>query len=142
VYYYTQRHTIDIFEKLFTHQRECQVIICKRCQFAVNPASVKGHIQRKHKTVTKEQYAQAVAFISNLSQVAYSLEQVKYPDASSPAIPGIPVHANGLQCVFEIVGQEYNHTYRERSGIRKHYKNHGYKNPYGRGWPIEDTDRS
>lgn len=44
---------MDIFEKLFIHNRECQVIICKRCQFAVNPASIKGHIERKHKTVSR-----------------------------------------------------------------------------------------
>jgi hypothetical protein len=65
--------------------------MCKRCQFAVNPASVMGHIQRNHKTVTKEQCAQAVAFINNLSQIAQNPEQLKYPDASSPEISGIPV---------------------------------------------------
>lgn len=101
---------MDIFEKLFRHQRECQVITCKRCQFAVSPASVKGHIQRKHKTVTKEQCAQAVAFINSLSQVARAPGEVKYPDARSPAIPGIPVYANGLRCVFEATaGEECNY---------------------------------
>ena len=139
----TQHNTMDIFEKLFTHRRECQVIICKRCQFAVNPASVKGHIQRKHKTVTKEQCAQAVAFINGLSQVARTPGEVKYPDASSPAIPGIPVYANGLRCVFEeAAGQECNYTCRERSGMQKHCKEHNYENPRGRGRPTEDTDRS
>jgi hypothetical protein len=93
-----------MFEKLFIHHRECQVVICKRCQFAVNPASVKGYIQSKHKTVTKEQYTRVIAFIGGLSQVAWDPEQVKYPDASSPAIPGIPVYTNGLRCVFETEG--------------------------------------
>jgi hypothetical protein len=46
---------MDIFEKLFIHYQECQVVIYKQCQFAVNLASVKGYIQSKHKTVTKEQ---------------------------------------------------------------------------------------
>jgi hypothetical protein len=89
VYYYTQHHIMDIFEKLFIHHRKCQVVICKRCQFAVNPASVKGHIQRKHKTVTREQCMRVITFIGSLSQVAWNSERLKYPDASSPAIPGI-----------------------------------------------------
>lgn len=49
------------------------------------------HIQSKHKTVTKSQSAQVVTFISGLLQVAQNIGQVKYPDASSPGIPGIPV---------------------------------------------------
>jgi hypothetical protein len=142
VYYYTQHHTMDIFEKLFIHHRECQVVICKRCQFAVNLASVKGYIQSKHKTVIKEQYTRVIAFIGSLSQVAWDPEQVKYPNASSPAIPGIPVYTNRLQCVFETEGQECNYTYRERSSIQKHCKKHEYKNPHRKGRPNEDTDRS
>jgi hypothetical protein len=139
----TQQHIMDIFEQLFTHRRECQVIVCKRRQFAVNLASVKGHIQWKHKTVTKEQCAQVVAFIDGLSQIARTLGEVKYPDASSPAIPGIPVYANGLRCVVEeTAGQECNYTCRERSGIQKHYKEHNYENPRRRGRPTEDTDWS
>jgi hypothetical protein len=63
-----------------------------------------GHIQRKHKTVTKEQCAQAVAFINNLSQIAQNPEQLKCLDASSPEIPGILVYADGLRCVFETAG--------------------------------------
>jgi hypothetical protein len=133
---------MDIFEKLFIHHRECQIVICKRCQFAVNPASVKGHIQRKHKTVTKEQCVRVVAFIGSLSQVAWDPEQVNYPDASSPAIPGIPIYTNGLRCTFDTQGRECNYTCRERSGMRKHCKKHDYENPRGRGRPTEDTDRS
>jgi hypothetical protein len=76
--------------------REYQVVICKRCQFAINPANLKGHIQSKHKTVTKEQYAQVIEFIGRLSRVAKDPSQVIYPDISSPAILGIPVYTNGL----------------------------------------------
>jgi hypothetical protein len=141
-YHHTQHNTMDIFDKLFIHQRECQVIICKRCQYAVNAASVKGHIQRKHRTVTKEQCTHIVAFINNLSQVAQNPEQVKYPDTSSPPISGIPVYIDGLRCVFEIAGQECNYICRERSGMRKHCKKHDYENPRRRGRPTEDTDRS
>jgi hypothetical protein len=60
---------MNVFEKLFIHYLEYQVVICKRCQFAINPANSKGHIQSKHKTVTKEQYAQVVEFIGRLSRV-------------------------------------------------------------------------
>lgn len=96
---------MDIFEKLFIHNRECQVVICKGCQFAVNPNSIKGHIERKHKTIGKWQCAQIVTFISSLSQVAQEPEQVRYPDARSPPIPGMPVYTDGLRCVFEVEGQ-------------------------------------
>jgi superfamily II DNA helicase RecQ len=133
---------MDLFEKLFIHQRECEIIICKRCQFAVSPASIRGHIQSKHKTVTKSQCAHIVAFIGGLSQVAQKPEHVKYPDANSPAIPGIPVYTNGLRCVFENQSQECNYTCRDRSTMQRHCKTHNYKNPRGRGRPTEDTDRS
>ena len=122
--------------------RDYQVVICKRCQFAVNPANLKGHIQSKHKTVTKEQCAQVTDFVNHLSQIAQNPAQVRYPDASSLAIPGIPVYTNRLRCVFEIEGRECNYTCRERSGIQKHYKTYGYKNPRGKGRPNEGTDHS
>lgn len=61
---------MDVFEKLFIYYLEYRVVICKRCQFAINLANLKGHIQSKHKTVIKEQYAQVVEFIGQLSQVA------------------------------------------------------------------------
>lgn len=133
---------MDLFEKLFIHQRECEIIIYKRCRFAVNPASIRGHIQSKHKTVTKSQYAQVVAFIGILSQVVQYPEQVKYPDANSPAILGTPVYTNRLQCVFENESQECNYTCRDRSTMQRHCKTHDYKNPRGKGRPTEDTDRS
>jgi hypothetical protein len=133
---------MKIFERLFLHHRECQVVICKRCQFAVNPASLRGHIQSKHKTVTEEQCAQVIRFISRLSQVAQNPEQVKYPNASSPAIPVILVYANGLRCVFEVEGRECNYTCRERSAIQKHCRTHGYQNPRKEGRPNENTDHS
>jgi uncharacterized radical SAM superfamily Fe-S cluster-containing enzyme len=69
VHNYTYYYVIDIFEKLFIHYRECQVVIYKRCQFAVNLASVKSYIQSKYKTVTKEQYTQVIVFIRSLLQV-------------------------------------------------------------------------
>ena len=118
------------------------LVICRRCQFAINPANFKGHIQSKHKTVTKEQCARVVEFIGRLSRVARDPSQVIYPDISSPAIPEIPVYTNGLRCVFKIEGQECNYTCRERSGIQKHCKMHGYQNPRAKGRPNEDTDRS
>jgi hypothetical protein len=67
---------------------------------------------------------------------------LRYPDASSPAIPGVPVYANGLRCVFEVEGRECNYTCRKRSGIQKHCKTHGYNNPRRKGRPNEDTDHS
>jgi hypothetical protein len=96
----------------------------------------------EHKTVTKEQCAQVIEFIGRLSQVAQDPSQVRYPDVSSPAISGIPVYANGLRCVFEVEGREFNYTRRECSGMQKHCKTHGYKNPRKKGRPNEETDHS
>lgn len=141
-YYYTCHNTMDLFENLFIHHGDCQVIICKRCQFSVNPTSVKSHIQSKHRTVTKEQCARVIAFIDGSSQVAQDPGQVKYSDASGPAIPGIPVYTNGLRCVFEIEGKQCNYRYRERSGVQKYCKTHGYKNPRQKGRPNKDADQS
>jgi hypothetical protein len=97
-------YEMDLFEKLFAHHRECEVIVCRRCRFAIVPVSMRGHIQSKHKTVTKSKCAQIVAFIDGLSHVAQHPEEVKYPDASSKAVPGLPVYTNGLRCLFEIAG--------------------------------------
>jgi hypothetical protein len=131
-----------VFKRLFIHHRECQVVIYKRYQFAINPANLKGYIQSKYKTVTKEQYAQVIEFISRLSRVAKDPSQVIYPDISSPAILGILVYTNRLRCVFEIQGRECNYICRERSRIQKHCKTHRYKNPRTKGRPNKDTDYS
>jgi hypothetical protein len=88
-------YTIDVFGELFIHYRGYQIITCKQCKFAVNPASVNGQIQSKHQTVTKAQRAQVAAFVDNSPQ-----------DARTPE----DVITNRLRCVVEVEGQECNYT--------------------------------
>jgi predicted nucleic-acid-binding Zn-ribbon protein len=46
---------MDAFNKVFIHQPEYRVIICRRCKYAVNPAQIKGHITANHCSVSKQQ---------------------------------------------------------------------------------------
>ncbi|KAF1821890.1 uncharacterized protein K489DRAFT_426801, partial [Dissoconium aciculare CBS 342.82] len=131
---------MELFQKYFLHNQACQVIICKQCQYAVSPAHIQGHLQEKHKSTTVRQRVDIAAFVQRLPHVAQTPDEVKYPDASSPPIAGIPVYPNGHRCVFNVDGRECNVTYRERTGIQKHCKDqHNYQSTRAKGRPDFDA---
>lgn len=132
------------FEELFVHKPEYQVIICRRCRYAVNPAQIKGHIQSKHQhTTTKQQTRDIARFVDNLSGVARRPKDVVYPNATSEAISELSLHRNGMRCKAVVNGKACNQVYGERSGMQRHCRTvHGWKNPRRRGKPTGDTNRS
>jgi hypothetical protein len=118
--------TMDAFNKLFIHQPEYCVILCRRCKHAVNPAQIKGHITANHCGVTKQQRQQIVDFVAGLSHVAHTPDEVRYPDVSSAAVAGLPIYDNGLRCTAQVNGRACSRTYREISGIQRHcHTEHG-----------------
>ncbi|KAF1818782.1 uncharacterized protein K489DRAFT_384692 [Dissoconium aciculare CBS 342.82] len=131
---------MELFQKYFLHNQAYQVIICKQCQYAVSPAHIQGYLQEKHKSTTVRQRVDIAAFVQRLPHVAQTPDKVKYPDASSPPIAGIPVYPNGHRCVFNVDGRECNVTYRERTGIQKHCKDqHNYQSTRAKGRPDFDA---
>lgn len=125
---------MDQFTKVFTHLPEYGVVVCTRCQYAVVPAQIPGHIKTKHRSISAQQrqsIAEAVATLSNIAQAA---EEVQYPSATSPAVVGLPVYRDRLRCIKETAYGTCNYICRERTGITRHCREqHQWKNPRRRG---------
>ena len=125
---------MDPFEKLFQHLPEYQVIVCKRCQFAVVPAQVDSHVRSHHKTIPKSERQSIVETVATLSNIAQEPGQVQYPSMDSKPVDGLPVYDDGLRCVKPIAHRECNYICRERTGITRHCRQqHQWKNPRTRG---------
>lgn len=132
---------MEQFEKLFVHCPEYGVIICKRCQFAVIPTQVEGHIKGKHgATITRSQ-GRAIADIARgLPSVAQTPREVKYPAPNSQPVEWIPVSTNGRRCIAAKNGVICNYVCCHRTGIQQHcVKKHNWKNPRDPGRQPRDA---
>jgi hypothetical protein len=125
---------MNLFDHLFDHNREWQVLVCKQCKFAVPPGHIRGHIREKHRTAVQDQGDEIVAFIDTLTQIARSPDAVIQPKANSGAVEGIPVHYDGYRCIQWVNGGECNYTCRQRRGITRHcQQRHAWKSARKRG---------
>jgi len=122
---------MEQFNKSFVHCPEYRVIVCKRCKFAIIPTQVEGHIKAKHGATINRSQARAIAdTVSHMLDVAWTPEEVIYPDPGSRPIEWIPVTESGRRCIATREGKACNYVCCHRTGIQQHCeKEHGWKNP-------------
>jgi len=127
----THKFAMEPFDKLFVHCPEYKVIICRRCKFAIIPTQVEGHIKAKHGATINRSQARAIAdTVSHMLDVAWTPEEVLYPDPGVRPIEWIPVTENGRRCIAKREGKACNYVCCHRTGIQQHCeKEHGWKNP-------------
>ena len=131
---------MDPFGQLFQHLTVYQVIICKRCHFAIAPSYIEKHVQRKHPSISRDDRSCIVAIASKLTNVAQQAEDVQYPTADSDPIDELPVFHDGLRCTIETSIRACNYVCRHRTGIQQHCREkHNWKNPRKRRrYPAAD----
>ena len=132
---------MDQFEKHFQHLLQYHIIICRKCQFAVIPKQLESHIYGHHPSITPEQRQSIIEATARLTDVAPTPEEVQYPRAGSPAIPGLPILWDGLRCVQQTSHGVCSYVCRERTGIQRHCREqHQWKNPRKRGRQPKDKE--
>ena len=121
------------FEQLFQHLLDIKVIICKRCQYAIVPAQVNGHIQRQHPSITtdeRQSIVQAVTALSNIATTPESIKRLHKEDI----IKELPVFQDGIYCMYTTASEVCNYVCRDLRGMQRHcYIQHQWKNPRRRG---------
>ena len=123
------------------HLPEFQLIVCKKCQYAVLPSHIDTHFATKpHKLGSKERQriARAVAEINRLIENEEALQQSEFtfPPTTSPPIAALgKPEENGLQCTVcqyiccNIKGMQ-NHQWEE----------HEWKSQQKRGRPKKSNE--
>ncbi len=123
-----------LFDQLSQHLLEYEVLICKRCQYAINPAQVYGHVQSQHLFITKGERQSIVQIVAALPNLAKTPENVRCPDRGKAPIEGLPVFQNGLRCIFRTSAGVCGYVCRGLTGMQRHcHSQHQWKNPRRRG---------
>ncbi|KFZ19491.1 hypothetical protein V502_03625 [Pseudogymnoascus sp. VKM F-4520 (FW-2644)] len=133
----------------FIHLPEFQVIICKKCQFAVLPSEIDAHFTREpvHRLSKESQKGifEKVAKIEGLIRNKYMLGQVefKYPHQNTGAIPRLEEpKTDGLGCTFEKDGEKCPFVSWFKQPIQEHYRDvHSWINPRKKGRPKRDSKK-
>lgn len=80
-------------EELFSYNQKFGVLICKPCQFAVQPHALSGHLLRHQ--IYRGERRKLLEQISRLTLL--EPDKVPSPSPSSPRVPELPIHA-GYKC--------------------------------------------
>jgi hypothetical protein len=96
----------------FTHLLEFQVIICKKCQFAILPSYIHAHFAAKPQHGLEKEERQrivdAVVEVDGLIRNNKALRQCEFPfppSTSNPIAALAKPKKNGLQCTIQIEGE-------------------------------------
>jgi superfamily II DNA helicase RecQ len=122
---------MDGFNRIFEHLPQYQIIVCRRCQFAVPPFQVNTHIQAHHNWEPKSIRVDVVAYVSQLSELAWVQDEVVYPEAGSKPLSGIPVRSNAFEC------NRCGFVCQTKNAIQSHCRTaHGWKSGKSQGGSL------
>jgi hypothetical protein len=134
----------------FIHLPEFQVIICKKCKYAVLPSQIDSHFtpQRPHGFTKQERgrIVKEVAKVNRLILNEEALKQCEFPfpvDTTEPMVALQAPQTNGLRCTF---GSERGFTCPYMcSAVQKMQKHsletHGWKSKNKGGRPKKDAPK-
>ena len=117
VYQSNPTPTIDLLPKLFQHLLEYQVIVCKKCKYAIVLAQVDGHIQKQHLSIIKEERASIVETVVVSPNIAKTPEYIRIPSGVEAAIKGLLMYYNALRCIYETASGVCNYVCRTKTGM-------------------------
>jgi superfamily II DNA helicase RecQ len=125
------------FDGIFQHMQQYKIIVCKTCAFAVVPQQIDRHLREHHPQIDKQKRSGVTETGTALEAVAYSKEDVNYPQANEEPVEGLEVFKDGLQCMGQRDGKPCGYVCRTAFGIQKHCRlEHGWVNERGRGGNV------
>lgn len=89
---------LPLFDQTFIHLPEYGVVVCKECRYASPPTSSASNLAAYHGDLSAAARGRLVTHIERLPDVALTLDDVRYPDPSSPAFDFLPTVHDAVQC--------------------------------------------
>jgi hypothetical protein len=126
---------MEHFEEHFKHLPEYRVFACRQCRFCPVPQQLLTHLNAYHSLIPVLIRHQIVEYVRQLPDVAWQLQDVRYPAREQPRIPELSIYYNSFLCL----GQNKDATpcqriYDRISAIQRHCKqDHGWVNEQTRG---------
>src|SRR5271165_3809528 len=119
----------------FTHLPEFQVIVCKKCQFAVLPSFIHAHFKAKSQHgLEKEERQRIFNVVAEVDGLLHNNEALRQCEFPFPPHISKPIEALGepkkdyLQCTFETVGEVCKYICSTARGMRSHcWEEHKWK---------------
>src|SRR6516164_6897731 len=119
----------------FTHLPEFQVIICKKCEFAVLPSYIHAHFAAKPQHGVgkdeRQRIVNVVAEIDGLIQNNEELRQCKFPfplQISKPITALAKPRKNGMRCTFSVAGSPCSYICCSMQQMQEHcWEEHKWK---------------
>ena len=91
--------TTETYGDTLIYLPDFQVLVCRKCQFAIQPSAISNHLKRHQ--IYRENRKRLLDTISQLQ--LHDPQDVPLPDSGSPAIPTLPVY-NGYTCLLDSCG--------------------------------------
>ena len=130
----------------FVYLPDFQVIICKKCQYAVLPSEIEAHfIGKKHRFPknARNRIIQEVAKVGGLIQNEEELGKCEFPfppPTSKPIAALGPPETDGLRCTKEVDGEQCPYVCRTERGMREHsWEEHQWKSDEKGGRPRKQN---
>jgi hypothetical protein len=119
----------------FCHLPQYCILVCIQCRFAVAPQFLLAHLKAKHPNLATEERQRIAAYNCGLTGLAYTLDQVKFPNPDDPPCSMLPVWRNGLRCTETAAnGEQCRYIVSSSQMIQRHCRLvHGWQNKQGRG---------
>jgi hypothetical protein len=128
------------FQQLFAIRTEYRIIQCVKCQYAVNPSHIHGHLRDKHQTAVNPKMRNGISRYvrESVESIAWEKKQVVYLEPNSPPVQGLPLYQNGFRCVSTSrTSEECGYICRTIQGIQEHCKTvHGWVNVQKQGGNV------
>jgi len=115
-----------------------RVLICIKCQYAVVPCQVEGHLRKHHRSLSLQQRRTIIGEVESISDIARLETEVIYPGTEQCPVEHLPVFFDGFGCLFrDDRGQNCPYVCRTKYGIQEHCKRvHGWVNEQKRGGDV------
>jgi hypothetical protein len=123
-----------------------QVIICRKCQYAVLPSEIDAYFAAKKahgfRKKARDRIIQEVTKVSGLIQNKEELRKCEFPfppPTSKPITALAQPETDGLRCIKEVDGQRCPYVCRTERGMRVHsWAEHQWKSDNKGGRPRKD----
>lgn len=118
-------------DQLFSQLPDYGVIICRRCQHAIQPTKIASHLRHTNHRIPITQAQEIQYTISTWQGFAQEPQELIFPHSVEQPIPGLALYTDGLLCT---VVEDCDYVCRSHESIRKHIKSehHWQMNPRGR----------
>ena len=92
---------MDTLLRLFTHDAELQIIVCRSCAIAVPPTHLARHLKERHPKVPLTERANVAAAAYALNSLAWQPADVRIPTPAKRQVLNLKYSEDGLLCAKE-----------------------------------------